>query len=476
MGARGNLIEELEGRTLFSGDVGATLEGGLLRITGDVSANTVYVQRVYEDPNASALEVIGRDGTLINGVSQAGGFRFNGVRALDVQLHDGADEVHVVGLRLQGGMTVDGGAGDDAIYIRKSRILGNTTVRGGHSADALTVAETFFGNDLAVDAIGRAPAFIGFRLRPFGFALLPVGFLRSFADTRGPMSTSLRNTVVSDNLSIVTGPADDQLTMNNCWVEGLSGFDLGDGDDFVSIDNGTEFKEATSLDTGEGDDQVYHEVVRRFDFNSNHGEQGWEFAAANYTLGPGRTLENYGLQSGIREISPRDGAAREGYFLRGENNSDQLFLLINRRFTGQEGLRPDTSYRIDFSITVATNVPSNSFNFDQSLIVGALSRQPEVRLIDEGVPTGRLIGNDGQSRVTFPEELNAVAALKNDRVRELGDESAPFGLVYHEHTLTATTRADAAGRLWLIAGMGSSIESGGAIYFERITVRFRPVA
>ncbi len=45
-------------------------------------------------------------------------------------MNGGDDEIHFVGLRLQGGMNIDG-AGDDAVYIRKSRILGNTVVQSG---------------------------------------------------------------------------------------------------------------------------------------------------------------------------------------------------------------------------------------------------------------------------------------------------------------------------------------------------------
>ncbi len=52
----------------MAGAVYAVVEAGLLRITGDDVANTVYVQRDYDNPDPSALEVDGRDATPINGV------------------------------------------------------------------------------------------------------------------------------------------------------------------------------------------------------------------------------------------------------------------------------------------------------------------------------------------------------------------------------------------------------------------------
>jgi hypothetical protein len=466
MGPRGYWVEELEGRMLFSGNIGVTFEDGLLLITGDDAANTVYVQRTYEDPDPSAIEVHGRDGTLINGVSPGGPFRFSGVRAIEVRTNDGDDEIHFIGLRLQGGINIDSGAGEDAVYIRKSRVLGNTVMRSGHHADALTVADTFFGNDLVVDGPGRLPASLAFRLRPFGFTVLPFRFVQLLSDTRGATTVSLRDSVFSDNLSIVTGPADDRLTMNNCWVEGFSGFNMGDGDDFISIDNGTELKRATVLDDGEGDDQVYHEVVKRFDFDN--GKQGWEGYFSNYPAGqvrghdfngrPQLAEEVYQLESGIRELPSTRPTQSRAFMLSGINGTDAMLFFIGRTFGQTDGLLPGVTYQLELEFRYSALGSHLARTLAGALLSGPIQFGWEQKV---EFRTLHVLGSDGGDFAERAGEVELIAPLSE-------------GVHHLSHVLRHQVRLDTA--LSVLVALKNAHEDGATIFFESVSVRFVPVA
>ncbi len=60
------LLEPLEGRTLFCGDVTAILQNGSLMISGDSGDNQV----VISSPAAGVTTITGRDNTTVNGQAE----------------------------------------------------------------------------------------------------------------------------------------------------------------------------------------------------------------------------------------------------------------------------------------------------------------------------------------------------------------------------------------------------------------------
>jgi hypothetical protein len=461
-------VEHLEGRRLLSGTVQTVFEDGLLRIIGDDASNTVYVQRDYDNPDPSALEVTGRDGTLINGVFQRGGFHFSGVRDIEVRLHDGDDEIHLVGLRLKGGVSIDGGAADDAAYIRKSRIGGATVLGNARHADALTVAGTVFGGDLIVDEAERPAPFAAFHPRPVGFSILPFTFARRYAvETRGPTTVALRDSIFSGNLSIATGADDDRLTMNNCFVDGYSRFATGAGDDFISIDNGTEFIQPTTLDEGEGDDHVYREVLRRFDFDK--GKQGWKPYFSSYPSGAfvakgpeglETAEEAYELTSGLKDLpTPRETQER-GFLLAGINGTDDMLFFIGRTFGESEGLLPNVTYQLQLEFSYSALLPHIARTLRAAVIKGPIQFGWDD---GSGSPyrTLHVLGSNGRDFAERAGEIESIAPLE-------------AGVHHLSHTLRQTVTPDGSGASVLVA-LKNSHEDGAAIYFESVRLRFIPL-
>ncbi|MGB7157669.1 MAG: hypothetical protein WBD40_06360 [Tepidisphaeraceae bacterium] len=443
-------MEQLEARRLMAGTVHAVFADGVLHIFGDDQSNTVFLRRGPQP--YGAVEVFGDDGTLINGVAQRGPFNFLEVRDINIQLNDGDDQIHLVGLRLLGGVTIDGGADDDQIFIRRSRLFGNVLLGDGRDGETLSIRDSFFGNDLVV------------------------------YDKRGPSSISLRDSVFDDNLSITTGPENDRLTINNCVTYGFSGFATGKGDDFIRVAEGAEFRQPTALDDGEGEDEVYREVYQRFDFN--RGEQGWRPHFADYDPAPGAPTDLTDVpvpkpesaatfRSEIAPLPPELKGERQGYRLFGTNRSDDLFVFLSRRLSRADGLLPNQRYQIVFSIKLATNNHPRALGPHEGLVVGSLSRPVEVRFLpDSGA---RLIGNDGRTRAQ-PAHGDATVVFEDIKKT---DASLDRFLDYESITLVRTHKtgsSSAGANLWLFAGVDSGSEGDVEYYFERVEVRLLPVS
>ncbi|MCS7159309.1 MAG: hypothetical protein RMJ19_02455, partial [Gemmatales bacterium] len=88
-------VEALEARSLPTNNVTATLIAGTLRIVGDAAGNDITVNVI-----SSSVVVTGNSGTTVNGVSTPAIFPATQVKALDIRMNDGNDEVEVDGLNL----------------------------------------------------------------------------------------------------------------------------------------------------------------------------------------------------------------------------------------------------------------------------------------------------------------------------------------------------------------------------------------
>src|SRR4051812_24914357 len=87
------------------------------------------------------------------------------------------------------------------------------------------------------------------------------------------------------------------------------------------------------------------------DFDFSNGAQGWTAEFADYPVGSGSFYE---LASGYRSL-PAPLNSRGGFFISGNNHSDDLFMYIKRQVTGFE---PNTDYEVSLIVEFATDVPA----------------------------------------------------------------------------------------------------------------------
>ena len=83
----------------------------------------------------------------------------------------------------------------------------------------------------------------------------------------------------------------------------------------------------------------------------------WTAGFADYPAGQEAFYE---LSSGIRYL-PRKltRVPKRGFYIQGNNHSDDLFMFLKRRLTTNDGIVPNQTYRVEYVITFASNAPSN---------------------------------------------------------------------------------------------------------------------
>lgn len=178
------------------------------------------------------------------------------------------------------------------------------------------------------------------------------------------------------------------------------------------------------------------------------------------------------------EQLPAPLEARRGLRLTGHNRSDDLAMLVTAPLGG---LLPDTAYRVELELELASDVPQGCFGAGGSpgegvyIKLGVSTERPETVVVDEGgTPTLRLnidYGNQSQGG----EQGRAVGNLANS-----GDCDDPEAHRWELKTLSTQSqrfngRSDEQGRLWLVAGTDSAFEGLTNVYFTALRARLDPV-
>lgn len=206
------------------------------------------------------------------------------------------------------------------------------------------------------------------------------------------------------------------------------------------------------------------------DFSFANGLAGWEANFADYTLGMEAAIDfRFGHE---RLPPPLDSVS--GFFLSGNNASDDLFMYIFRLL---DGLAPNTRYRVDTTIVFATNAPRDC--------VGVGGQPGESVLIKAGA-TGaapaKVVEPGDYVTVNFAkgQQANDGADLKIvGNFAQIGDGDC-LDPHYQRKTLSSgangpVATSDAGGRLWLVIGTESGFESVTRIYWLQGTITLVPV-
>jgi hypothetical protein len=206
-----------------------------------------------------------------------------------------------------------------------------------------------------------------------------------------------------------------------------------------------------------------------FDFRT--GDNGWVAGFSDYPPGQEQFFE---LDSGIRALPTEIGSAN-GYFIAGNNHSDDLFMFLKRKLGQAEGVKPSTTYRLKFTIVVASNAPSGCYGVGGApggvpLKAGGsdIEPQPVVQSISgyrmnvdkDGVPGG-LGGPAGEIVGTIANGIPCEQTSPNNQ---------PFVSLTKQHTGAFTVKSSAQGDLWLLVGTDSGFEGKTALYYQRIDV------
>lgn len=209
----------------------------------------------------------------------------------------------------------------------------------------------------------------------------------------------------------------------------------------------------------------------RFDFDE--GEQGWEAVFADY---PPANAEIYELEAGLRPLPETVASDKRGYMLRGSNRSDDLWMSLVRRLTVEDGLSPDTRYRVHFAFSFASDAPAGCVGIGGApgesvyVKVGASPKPAGVTADEEGFLHFDL-DNGAQSQTG--SESTAAGDVTNGTDCE-GDNLGVFRRVEREVEHAHIVTSNDAGELTVFIGTDSGYEGVTELFYESIVLTLTP--
>jgi len=217
-------------------------------------------------------------------------------------------------------------------------------------------------------------------------------------------------------------------------------------------------------------------VSKSFDFRN--GALGWQGGFADYP--PGTDNDGfYELRSEIRTLPPELNVNGTGFFIQGNNHSDDLFMFLKRRLDSNDGIVAGQTYQITFTITFASNAQSGCVGVggapgeSVALGAGASPAEPQAVLSPSSGPF-----ISGWLRMNV-DKNGGIAASGTGNIangQPCSSSSPPYVSLQRTHQHTSPVNANARGELWLIVGTDSGFEGRTALYYQQINVTLVPVA
>ena len=202
----------------------------------------------------------------------------------------------------------------------------------------------------------------------------------------------------------------------------------------------------------------------------SRGSGGWLAGFSDYGFEQGGMLRVAEPRPLPAEVNP-DGALH-GYYLHGNNNSDDLFMYLRKPLGPSDGIAPGAAYEVDFFIEAASDAPSGCAGVGGSpgdgvyLKVGASAIEP-VGIFDEVEGLRLNLDKGDQSQSGSDATIAGVIANGSECTNE---NMGVYRLIERRQKHASPVRADPSGNLWLLVGTDSAFEGLTGLYYSRIVV------
>jgi hypothetical protein len=214
-------------------------------------------------------------------------------------------------------------------------------------------------------------------------------------------------------------------------------------------------------------------------FDFRNGALGWQAGFADY---PPTTDNNgfYDLRAEVRTLPPELGANGTGFYIQGNNHSDDLFMFMKRRLSSADGIIAGQTYQISFTLVFASSAQSGCVGIGGSpgdsvgLKAGASPAEP-LALFDASPLISWLRMNVGKGD---QNQGDIAASTTGSIANGIPCGSAPnsYVSIQRTHQHTSLVNANSNGELWLLIGTDSGFEGLTALYYQRIDVTLTPVS
>jgi len=212
-----------------------------------------------------------------------------------------------------------------------------------------------------------------------------------------------------------------------------------------------------------------YEQTYRFNYTFDKDQEGWVTGFADLPADYDPDL--FELDSGWSELP--SGLEGSAIYLSGHNRSDDLFMYLQQHITG---LKPETTYQVDFSIHLASNTPEGMMGIGGSpgesvyIKAGAVNREPE--LVTDDIDWLRLNIDKG-NQATAGEDMINLGTIANPNIdlgTFTGEEYALMNL--NNQMISFTVTSDKDGSIWVIIGSDSGFEGATTLYYDAIEIGF----
>jgi hypothetical protein len=214
-------------------------------------------------------------------------------------------------------------------------------------------------------------------------------------------------------------------------------------------------------------------AVVAFAFDFNDGTNGCTAGFADYPPGQDGFFELVGERRAlVAPVQPPLAAGSFGYFLSGNNHSDDLFTFLSCPLGG---LRANITYGVSISVQFATSVPRGCLGVGGSpgesvyMKAGATGEAPQVLIRNGAYQTNFDKGNQAAGG----EHMAVLGTIENSRGCELS------ALVWERKTLSSgvaatSVQVSSSGAAWILAGIDSAFEATTSLYITRISGELVP--
>jgi hypothetical protein len=184
---------------------------------------------------------------------------------------------------------------------------------------------------------------------------------------------------------------------------------------------------------------------------------GWVGDFADYPLSPDSV--KYNLSFGLANLPTPLNVSKKGLRISGKNHSDDLFMYLKKKVSG---LKPNTSYRFNFEIALASDAPSGFAGIGgspgESVYLGVGVSAVEPKKIATGEFYRMNISKITQSQ--SGTDMKVIGDVGN------GTEKTEYKLL--KKTGEFVGKTDGKGETWVIVGTDSGFEGTTTLYYTGI--------
>ncbi len=201
-------------------------------------------------------------------------------------------------------------------------------------------------------------------------------------------------------------------------------------------------------------------TAEEFTTDFNVGPEGWLAGFADYPVGSEKFYE---LESGMQPYETAAGESGKAFMLSGVNHSDDLCMYLSQRIAG---LKPNTRYDVQFSVTFASSAPAGSAGVGGApgegvVIKAGVTRQRPMnfgRYARMNIGKGNQTASGRDAKTIGNVAVDVPADSPSFKLKTLTSSNIPFSF-----------KTDGVGGGWLFVCSDSGFEAKTVLYFTRIS-------